>query len=230
MLGLHRLLRRWHARKGRLVVLPSVPSPELDNRRDLYIYVPAAPARSPSHRDRRVLHGRADQPVRLLPVLRELRLRGRAQSLPLVRRWRPPRPRGPGAAGAGRGPAVLRHRDARGSADRGARTPVARPAAREGLRWGARLSLGGGQGRRAPRVGVGPSLPRGPPVPAAGSGDVKPAHHKWYSPALGRDMELQVLGHAGARVLVFPTSLGSYSEWTDRRMDRPGVLGEHLEN
>src|SRR3989440_10648468 len=43
-------------------------------------------------------------------------------------------------------------------------------------------------------------------------------------------MELQVLGHAGARVLVFPTSLGSYSEWTDRRMDRPGVLGEHLEN
>src|SRR5438046_2103946 len=44
MLGLHRLLRRWHARKGRLVVLPSVPSPELDNRRDLYVYVPAAPA------------------------------------------------------------------------------------------------------------------------------------------------------------------------------------------
>src|SRR2546426_220103 len=42
MLGLHRLLRRWHVRKGRLVVLPSVPSPELDNRRDLYVYVPAA--------------------------------------------------------------------------------------------------------------------------------------------------------------------------------------------
>jgi len=45
MLGLHRLLRRWHARKGRVVVLPSVHSPELDNRRELYIYVPAAPAR-----------------------------------------------------------------------------------------------------------------------------------------------------------------------------------------
>ena len=43
MLGLHRLLRRWHARKGRLVVLPSVHSPQLDNRRDLYVYVPAAP-------------------------------------------------------------------------------------------------------------------------------------------------------------------------------------------
>src|SRR5438552_4073454 len=40
-----------------------------------------------------------------LPILlRELRLRGRAQSLPLVRRWRPPRPRGTGAPGAG--PAV----------------------------------------------------------------------------------------------------------------------------
>src|SRR6185295_11493127 len=45
MLGLHRLLRRWHARKGRLVVLPAVHSPELDNRRDVYVYVPAAPAR-----------------------------------------------------------------------------------------------------------------------------------------------------------------------------------------
>src|SRR2546430_2558001 len=44
MLGLHRLLRRWHARKGRLVVLPSVHSAQLDNRRDLYVYVPAAPA------------------------------------------------------------------------------------------------------------------------------------------------------------------------------------------
>ncbi len=39
---------RWHARKGRLVVLPFVHSPELDNRRDLYVYVPAAPARGDS--------------------------------------------------------------------------------------------------------------------------------------------------------------------------------------
>ena len=52
---------------------------------------------------------------------------------------------------------------------------------------------------------------------------------RWYSPALGRDMPLQVLGHAGARVLVFPTSLGSSTEWTDRHMHRPEVLGEHLE-
>ncbi len=48
MLGLHRLLVRWHARKGSVVVVPSVHSPQLDNRRDLYVYVPAAPARGDS--------------------------------------------------------------------------------------------------------------------------------------------------------------------------------------
>jgi predicted alpha/beta superfamily hydrolase len=36
---------RWRARKGRLCVLPSVHSPQLDNRRDLHVYVPAASAR-----------------------------------------------------------------------------------------------------------------------------------------------------------------------------------------
>jgi predicted alpha/beta superfamily hydrolase len=45
MLALRRFLLRWRARKGRLVVLPSVHSPQLDNRRDLYVHVPAAPAR-----------------------------------------------------------------------------------------------------------------------------------------------------------------------------------------
>lgn len=40
-------------------------------------------------------------------------------------------------------------------------------------------------------------------------------------------MELLIFGHAGARVLVFPTSLGKYYEWEDRGM--MGVLGEHLE-
>jgi len=42
MLALRRFLLRWHARKGRLVVLPSVDSPQLDNRRDVFVYVPAA--------------------------------------------------------------------------------------------------------------------------------------------------------------------------------------------
>ena len=41
-------------------------------------------------------------------------------------------------------------------------------------------------------------------------------YHRWYSPALQRDMELVVHGHAGARVLVFPTSQGRFFEWEDR--------------
>ncbi len=52
-------------------------------------------------------------------------------------------------------------------------------------------------------------------------------YHKWFSPALGREMELLVFGHAGARVLVFPTSMGKYYEWEDRGMI--GALGEHLD-
>ncbi len=43
-------------------------------------------------------------------------------------------------------------------------------------------------------------------------------HHRWYSPSLNRDMELLVFGHAGARVLVFPTSKGRFYEWEDRSM------------
>lgn len=53
-------------------------------------------------------------------------------------------------------------------------------------------------------------------------------YHKWHSPALGRDMELLVFGHAGARMLVFPTSLGSFFEWEDRGMI--GALGDQLRN
>ncbi|MCC6191088.1 MAG: esterase family protein [Anaerolineales bacterium] len=52
-------------------------------------------------------------------------------------------------------------------------------------------------------------------------------YHRWHSPALNREMELLVFGHAGAKVLVFPTSLGKYYEWEDRGMI--GALGEHLE-
>jgi esterase/lipase superfamily enzyme len=43
-------------------------------------------------------------------------------------------------------------------------------------------------------------------------------HHRWYSPSLGKDMELLLFGHAGARVLVFPTSMGRFFEWDDRGM------------
>ncbi|NEI68850.1 esterase [Rhizobium lusitanum] len=36
---------------------------------------------------------------------------------------------------------------------------------------------------------------------------------RWYSPRLDRDMELLVFGHAGAKVLVFPTREGRFWEY-----------------
>ncbi len=53
-------------------------------------------------------------------------------------------------------------------------------------------------------------------------------YHRWYSPRLNRDMELLIFGHAGARMLVFPTSQGRYYEWEDRGMI--GALAEHINN
>src|SRR5262249_38059224 len=38
-------------------------------------------------------------------------------------------------------------------------------------------------------------------------------YHRWHSPALGRDMELLVFGHGGARVLAFPTCAGRFYDW-----------------
>lgn len=52
-------------------------------------------------------------------------------------------------------------------------------------------------------------------------------YHNWYSSSLERDMQLLVFGHAGARVLVFPTSMGSFFQWEDTGM--VATLGEHLE-
>jgi esterase/lipase superfamily enzyme len=43
-------------------------------------------------------------------------------------------------------------------------------------------------------------------------------YHKWYSPRLQREMEMLIHGHAGARVLIFPTSMGRYYEYEDRGM------------
>lgn len=53
-------------------------------------------------------------------------------------------------------------------------------------------------------------------------------HHSWVSPSLGREMHIEVFGHAGARMLVFPTTLGSCYEWRDRHMHE--VLSDHLDN
>lgn len=52
-------------------------------------------------------------------------------------------------------------------------------------------------------------------------------HVRWFSPALERDMDLLLFGHAGARVVVFPSSMGRFFEWEDQGMI--GALGEHLE-
>lgn len=51
-------------------------------------------------------------------------------------------------------------------------------------------------------------------------------YHRWYSPSLNRDMELLIFGHAGARVIVFPTSKGRFYEWQDRGM--MDVLSHHI--
>ena len=52
-------------------------------------------------------------------------------------------------------------------------------------------------------------------------------YHRWYSPSLGRDMELLEFGHDGARVIAFPTSQGRFFEWEDRCMI--DAVREHLE-
>ena len=42
--------------------------------------------------------------------------------------------------------------------------------------------------------------------------------HKWFSPRLGREMELLVFGHAGLPTIVFPTSCGRFYEFEERGM------------
>lgn len=43
-------------------------------------------------------------------------------------------------------------------------------------------------------------------------------YHRWYTERLHRDMELLVFGHAGSKVLVFPTRLGRFYEYENLRM------------
>jgi esterase/lipase superfamily enzyme len=43
-------------------------------------------------------------------------------------------------------------------------------------------------------------------------------YHRWWSHDLQRDMELLDFGHAGTKVLVFPTSMGRYFEYEDNKM------------
>ena len=53
-------------------------------------------------------------------------------------------------------------------------------------------------------------------------------YHKWWSPHLNRDMELLVFGHAGAKVLVFPTRGGRFFEYENMRM--PNQIQHKINN
>lgn len=52
-------------------------------------------------------------------------------------------------------------------------------------------------------------------------------YHKWFSPALDREMELLVFGHAGPRMLVFPSRLNRFFEYENHGMVHS--LRHHLE-
>jgi len=52
------------------------------------------------------------------------------------------------------------------------------------------------------------------------------SYHRWHSPSLQRDMELLAFGHAGPRVVAFPTSQGRFFDWEDRGLIN--ALEEHL--
>jgi len=43
-------------------------------------------------------------------------------------------------------------------------------------------------------------------------------YHKWWSPSLERDMEMLVFGHAGAKVLIFPSRAGRFYEYENLRI------------
>jgi esterase/lipase superfamily enzyme len=57
---------------------------------------------------------------------------------------------------------------------------------------------------------------------------MKREYHKWFSPSLGRDMELLAFGHAGLPALVFPTSCGRFYEFEDRGM--VGTVADKIEH
>ena len=47
---------------------------------------------------------------------------------------------------------------------------------------------------------------------------MKREYHKWWSPTLGRDMEMLVFGHDGVPAIVFPTSQARFYEFEDHGM------------
>ena len=56
---------------------------------------------------------------------------------------------------------------------------------------------------------------------------MKHEYHRWYSSRLGRDMGVNVYGHYGSPILVFPTSGGDESEYAGQGMI--DALSHHIE-
>jgi esterase/lipase superfamily enzyme len=56
---------------------------------------------------------------------------------------------------------------------------------------------------------------------------MKLEYHKWHCASLGREMELLVFGHAGARVIAFPTRCGRFFDYEN--MGIVEALRSHLE-
>ena len=52
-------------------------------------------------------------------------------------------------------------------------------------------------------------------------------YHKWHSPALQRDMELLLFGHAGLPCIVFPTSCGRFFDFENR--DMVGAVADKID-
>ena len=92
------------------------------------------------------------------------------------------------------------------------RPPDARSAPAQGLPPRRPTPLAGVPLRAPRRALLGPAVRPGAAISARHAPRaVNVEHHRWHSPALDRDMSLLVFGHGGARVLVFPTSLGTCS-------------------
>lgn len=61
---------------------------------------------------------------------------------------------------------------------------------------------------------------------------MKRDYHRWFSPSLGRDMELLVFGHAGLPAVVFPSSCGRFYQFEEFGMVeavRERIEGGHLQ-
>jgi esterase/lipase superfamily enzyme len=62
----------------------------------------------------------------------------------------------------------------------------------------------------------------------AGASTMHREEHRWHSPSLDQEMALLVFGHAGTRLLAFPTSEGRYYDW--ERFGLVDAIADHLKS